>query len=136
MVVGRKGLGENDDGGEGRERTAPHFDPRAADCEAHDARGDDGRLSSLVAAHHRAKPSKIFVGRKNTKGTRAFLIFSSILSDRSGCSGTGLFDRSFRPVFYASWLQPVKTAVLTGDRQLASSAAMKSHLRAPRGKEK
>ena len=39
MVVGRKGLGENDDGGEGRERTAPHFDPRAADCEAHDARG-------------------------------------------------------------------------------------------------
>ena len=39
VVVGRKGLGENDDGGEGRERTAPHFDPRAADCEAHDARG-------------------------------------------------------------------------------------------------
>ena len=40
-------------------------------------------------------------------------------------SGTGLFDRSFRPVFYASWLQPVKTAVLTGDRQLASSAVVR-----------
>ena len=38
-LLTRKGLGENDDGGEGRERTAPHFDPRAADCEAHDARG-------------------------------------------------------------------------------------------------
>ena len=38
-LLTRKGLGENDDGGEGRKRTAPHVEVGGAPCASESARG-------------------------------------------------------------------------------------------------
>ena len=44
----RKGLGENDDGGEGRKRTAPHVEVGGAPCASESARG--GRTAKSPSA--------------------------------------------------------------------------------------